>query len=212
MRWVAWLWLLTASSSWAQNPARISYQGRLLNDAGQAVSSNVYFRIDLFSASQNGTQLYSEDVGWISVQDGMYAFSFGTNAASLIQALTNNECWLESSVNGGALTPRHRLLAVPYAFHADMLDGRDASAFATGTPVYVEMDPIWNAQKSSYATGAPLYGFTEADPVWATEKSLYATGTPLYGYSEADPIWLAERANYATGSPVYAEADPLWNA
>jgi len=90
----------------------------------------------------------------------------------------------------------------------------EKSGYATGTPVYVESDPVWVADKAGYytqvesdglyATGTPIY--VEADPVWESEKSGYATGTPLYVYSETDPVWEAEKAGYATGTPLYVES------
>jgi len=40
----------------------------------------------------------------------------------------------------------------------------------------------------------------------------YATGTPLYVYSETDPVWESVKAGYATGTPVYAETDPVFAA
>jgi len=46
----------------------------------------------------------------------------------------------------------------------------------------------------------------ETDPVWEAEKSGYATGTPLYVYSETDPVWESEKGGYATGTPLYVES------
>lgn len=205
--------LCLGANGLAQTPALINYQGRLLNAAGEAISSNVHFQVVLYDAALAGTVLYKEALGWCPVQNGMYAFAFGTNAVQMAAALAQPQCWLELLANSNALAPRHRLLSVPYAYHADKLDGRDAAAFATGMPVYVESDPLWNAQKTQYATGTPLYGFTELDPVWAAQKAGYATGSPLYAYTEADPVWNVQKSNYATGTPLYAysETDPVWN-
>jgi hypothetical protein len=115
------------------------------------------------------------------------------------------------------------------------------AGYATGTPVYAETDPVWQAEKGGYATGTPLY--VESDPVWAAASNgyytkaqanaLFATGTPLY--VESDPVFGASVASlitatdtghwslahfwgnhavagYATGTPVYAETDPVWQA
>ncbi|MFH0878179.1 MAG: hypothetical protein V2A34_00560 [Lentisphaerota bacterium] len=198
----------------AQWPSQLSYQGRLLDQDGKAISSNVYFRVALYAVNEGGVPVHQEDIGWLPVQDGLYSFAFGTNAAGLVTALTNQEVWLALEVNGSTLTPRQRLMATPYAVQADLLDGFHAATFATGTPLYTytELDPVWLAEKANYATGAPLYGFSEADPVWSAEKSGYATGSPVY--VESDPVWLAEMSNYATGTPLYGytEADPVWAA
>ena len=75
-----------------------------------------------------------------------------------------------------------------------------------------EVDPHWTAASNLYylkaqadtlfATGTPLYVFSESDPVYESEKSQYATGTPIY--VETDPIWTTDKANYATA--VQADA------
>lgn len=57
-------------------------------------------------------------------------------------------------------------------------------------------------------------GAVETDPAWNAEKSLYATGKPLYVYSETDPQWLADQASYYTAAQAdarYATGD-LWGA
>lgn len=56
------------------------------------------------------------------------------------------------------------------------------SGFRTGS---------WQNMLGAYATGTPLYAYTETDPVWAAEKGGYATGTPLYAFTEVDPVWAA---------------------
>ena len=35
-------------------------------------------------------------------------------------------------------------------------------SYSTGTPIYVETDPVWLADKASYSTGTPVY--VESDP------------------------------------------------
>jgi len=107
---------------------------------------------------------------------------------------------------------------------------QDAGDYATGTPIYVESDPVWLAEKGSYATGTPIYA--ESDPVWISEKSDYATGTPLYvetylgtvtggtittGASasvttNAGVLEFVVPSDYATGTPVYVETDPVWES
>jgi len=61
------------------------------------------------------------------------------------------------------------------------IGGKQAAGhYATGTPVYAESDPVWAAEKSGYATGTPLYAFTEGDPAWNAEKSQYVKVSDLY--------------------------------
>ena len=237
--------LVLSFSATAETPSLITFQGRLLDDAGQPLSTNVNAELYIYTVESGGSPEYDEYIGDVAVQDGMYSFAFGTNRTALLNVLTNNACWVELVINSEPLSPRQRLLSMPYAMNADTLDGMDSALFATGTPLYAytETDPVWAAEKSGYATGTPLYAFTETDPVWTTastnyylkaeadtffatgtpvyaesdpvwesEKSNYATGTPLYAFIETDPIWLAEKSGYATGTPLYVftESDPIW--
>jgi hypothetical protein len=186
--------LLTFAAAEAQVPALLNYQGRLVDGSG-LVNGDVEMSIRLYNQSSGGT-LELEDSNTVTVIDGLYRTYVGDYivSGSLAQALTNAEVWIEIEVDGIILTPRERLVSVAYAMSAD------------------ETDPVWTAEKSGYATGTPLYVFTESDPVWSSEKSGYATGTPLYAYTETDPVWLAEKAGYATGTPLYVEVDPIWTA
>ncbi len=196
-------------------PSLINYQGRLVDGAG-LVNGEVGLAIRLFNG--NDDMVY-EDSNTVTVVDGLYTLMLGDNTTSgdLAAALTNAQLWIEVVVDGVTLSPRERMVSVAYALSAketDPLWAAQKGSYATGTPLYVfeESDPVWNAQKSAYATGTPLYAYTETDPVWTSERAGYATGTPVY--AETDPVWAAEKSGYATGTPLYAftEVDPVWTA
>jgi hypothetical protein len=244
----------------ATAPALINYQGRLV-DGTSLVNGTVELSLRLFTESVGGDILF-EDSNTVVVVDGLYSTYIGdqpTTTGTLVHALLASNVYLEVVVNGVALSPRERMVAVPYsvfALNSEMVGGIPATELATGTPVYVETDPRWRAVSNSYytkteahaafvefevdpewtkakpdyytklqvdalfATGTPVY--VESDPVWAMEKSAYATGTPLYAFTETDPTWTAASNLYylksqadtlfATGTPVYAESDPVWLA
>ena len=107
--------ILMASEVGAEINTLLSYQGRLLSTNGQPVNGNVTIAVAIYTNVSEGSQVYAESVGTVPVQDGVYSFQFGTNSAELKQALMNEQCWLEVSVNGGTLSPRQRMTAVPYA-------------------------------------------------------------------------------------------------
>ena len=212
-----------AVSSFSQIPSLMSFQGRLMDTNGMAVNGSVDIAVELYDDASFGSLLYAESVGATVVQNGIYHFEFGTNTTLLKTALLQAECWMEQIVDGTALLPRQRMIAVPYALHADMLDGFEASAFATGMPVYLEADPDFNSWLDTNS-----YIVQESDPVWSGVSNdyylkseadgLFVTGTPLY--VESDPTWTMASneyylavdidARFATGTPVYIESDPLW--
>jgi trimeric autotransporter adhesin len=99
----------------AEPPALIHYQGRLV-DGTNPYNGVMNLELQLYSASVGGTHLYS-DVSSENVVDGLYSTVIGDNTTlgSLPTALDNPEVWLQVVVNGTPLSPRERLVAVPYA-------------------------------------------------------------------------------------------------
>lgn len=144
-----------------------------------------------------------------------YSLEFAPTASG---PWTNWGAVTEQPITGAVMTA-----PVPVYYRVRQMDAGSYPQYATGTPLYAESDPYWNQEKGNYATGMPLYSFSEADPQWQAEKAGYATGTPVY--AETDPKWLSESGvvwsainskqplgNYATGTPLYAESDPAWTA
>ncbi|HMP35754.1 MAG TPA: tail fiber domain-containing protein [Kiritimatiellia bacterium] len=107
----------------AQPPALINYQGRLINGTN-LVNGTVTLTFRIHTNATGGNLIY-EATNLAVVADGLYATQFGdamatTNTTlSLNQALNRGglsaQLWLEVAVNGTNLSPRERLLAVPYA-------------------------------------------------------------------------------------------------
>ncbi len=107
----------------AQPPALLNYQGRLIQGTN-LVNGTVALTFRIHTNATGGNFIY-EATNLAAVVDGLYATQFGdstitTNTTlSLNQALNrgglNQSLWLEVAVNGTNLSPRERLLSVPYA-------------------------------------------------------------------------------------------------
>ena len=113
----------------AQPPALIHYQGRLV-DGTNLVNGMVGLSLRLYNDPVAGALLYA-DSNQVAAVDGLYDTVIGDNTTfgDLAAALTNGSVWLEVVVGGVALSPRERVLAVPYAIHADRLDDLDSGQF-----------------------------------------------------------------------------------
>lgn len=127
-------------------PTIINYQGRM-TDGTNLVNGTVGLEVRLFNVPSGGGSLY-EDSNQVAVADGLYFTFIGdqTNSGNFAAALTSAEVYVETAVNGTTLTPRERLASVAYALRAGdsvQLGGLDATAYATGSPLYVESDPSW---------------------------------------------------------------------
>lgn len=109
---VAGCWIMDAA---AQAPQAINYQGRLIQGTNlYNGTASVVFR--LYTNSVGGTHHF-ESTNLVTVVDGLYATSIGqfVTLGTLDDALTRAQNWLEVSVNGSTLSPRERILSVPYA-------------------------------------------------------------------------------------------------
>lgn len=63
-------------------PSGINYQGVLTDSQGQPVTGTRAMSIKLYDAATSGTPLYTEDLGTVSVTDGVFSFEFGTSGTS----------------------------------------------------------------------------------------------------------------------------------
>jgi hypothetical protein len=102
------------NTSWTV-PGTINYQGRLTDGNSDPVTGNVSMNLKLFDAATGGSELYSENIGTVTLdENGVYSFQFG--AGGIAGVLTSaNSHWLELSIDGTAQSPRERILSVPFA-------------------------------------------------------------------------------------------------
>ena len=72
-----------AAIATAQVPSLINYQGRLTNANGDPVTGSKNFAISIYDAATNGTLLYTETIGAVTLDDnGVYSFQFGGTGTS----------------------------------------------------------------------------------------------------------------------------------
>lgn len=174
----------------AEIPPLIHYQGRLLDGTNLANGLiSLVFRV--YPHATSGGYLFA-DSNEVAVVDGLYSAVLGAHptSGSLTDALAGDEAWLEVEVNGTTLAPRERILSVAYALNADKLDNLDASAFATGTPLYAESNPglqggVTNADGEFFVRFNPA--FVQPPAVNLTPMgcagSLWLVGTSTTGFS-----------------------------
>jgi len=109
----------------------MNYQGRLLDGSGIPVGyptpTTATFVARVYDAPTGGTLKYQETHANVTVDDGVYSFLVGTAPKDAGDSTWSVELWnccaavyLEISVNGQTLTPRHQLAAAPYAFQANL--------------------------------------------------------------------------------------------
>ena len=113
------LWIVCAIAfatlTQAQAPNLIHYQGRLINGTNLVNGpANLTFQIH---SHPTLTNVLFQATNAVVAVDGLYATWIGQHVTigSLDNALSSPEAWLQVIANGQPLSPRERLLSVPYA-------------------------------------------------------------------------------------------------
>ncbi len=127
--------LLLATSGFAAVPALVNYQGRLTDTNGAPLAGSVSVDVALFAGAVGGAPLYSESIGNTELgANGIYSFAFGGEAGFVEALASGGAIWLEVVIDGVALSPRERVLAVPYALHAGSVAPGSIGPEALATP------------------------------------------------------------------------------
>ncbi len=99
-------------------PRAINYQGRLTDEAGKPVSGTRDMVFRFYAERVGGTPVWEEGQAGVTVADGLFNVILGS-ANPITSLPAGPECWLEVVVQGQVISPRVRLVSVPYAFGAD---------------------------------------------------------------------------------------------
>ncbi|MDB4388298.1 DUF4815 domain-containing protein [Akkermansiaceae bacterium] len=71
--------LAFGTTAFAEVPALINYQGRLVNGVGNPVTGSKEFKLDIYDSQTEGTLIYQETLADITLdEDGAYSFQFGS--------------------------------------------------------------------------------------------------------------------------------------
>jgi len=157
------IFLLVGNIVLAQIPEGINYQGYLTNSAGDPVTDGVYQISFTIYGSESGTDSYwTSGIRPIQVVDGAFTYILGSEVSF------GCDVWIGDSTRYLGITvaadpeisPRVKLLSVPYAHHA-------AYADQVKVPVSISMnnviDPVLNVY--NMGAGGAIYGSCSAG--WA---------------------------------------------
>lgn len=102
-------------SSFAETTALINYQGKLVQGK-KPVTDHVSMTFRIYTDMTAGTCIYEEPMT-VQVVDGYYSVLLGKNpvVGDIEQAASEDETYLEVSVNGNPLRPREKFTPPPFA-------------------------------------------------------------------------------------------------
>ncbi len=120
----------------AQTPPMIHYQGRLFRSStGEPEEGLKEFRFRMVNTEAGSyTKLYWGEDQDVLVANGFYEVELGRVEPIPAEIFSATEVYLEIQVESDqAMTPRQRILAVPFAFQADLLDGMSSEEFVSAS-------------------------------------------------------------------------------
>ena len=211
---VAGLNCIFATLLQAQAPQMFRYQGRLLdNDA--LVSGNLNFSFKLYSAPTGGAALY-EDAATVTVVDGLYSTMIGDDSSSggdLGDALKNPAVYLEITVGGETLTPRERIVSVPYAMNDNGLPSGTVVLSTTNPNAALEAEGyslLYSDVNSPEDWTVALQNELSLPPIQDASNGLELLGFGDYvGFLEDDMTesTASDSLHYTTDGLVWYESD-----
>lgn len=152
--------LLSLNSNAAVSPSIITYQGKILVD-GTTTSTPLTMTFELFNSSTSyigETSLYTT-TNLITPSSGLFSVLLGgsgTNPLNPEIFRTSDEIYLQVTVEGQVLSPRKRIVSVPYAFNAMYLNGLEATSTPTNTAYIPVTDDNGNITFNSVTTTGDL--------------------------------------------------------
>ena len=124
--------LLSALTSSAQVPQLINYQGVLTNTDGELITGEYYVQFSIYDSESGGEALWSE-MQDVAVSEGLFHVMLGSITLIPHSVFDGGDKYLGVKVGAEPeMTPRRRVVSVPYAFHCietDSLGGYGASEF-----------------------------------------------------------------------------------
>jgi hypothetical protein len=124
--------LLAASNAPAQVPQLINYQGYLTDTGRSPINGVQSITFSIYNSGTAGTEVWKE-IQNVMVTDGLFTVLLGTVTPIPYTAFDSGEQYLAVRIGSAQeLSPRQRLVSVPYCFNAreaEQLGGHAAAEF-----------------------------------------------------------------------------------
>lgn len=136
--------LLSATAvSFSAPPQLVNYQGEVTDGGLPVANGNYPMEFRVFALSAGGAALWSEAVANVPVSNGRFNVLLGQVTPLPENIFDGTERWLEAVFNAEVMTPRVRLVTVPYAHRISTVDG--ATGGDISTPVTINTNDAGNS-------------------------------------------------------------------
>ncbi len=104
-------------------PNLIDYQGKITDDSSNPITDPVSIVFAIYDIDTGGTALWTETHLSVTPVDGLVHVLLGSETTFGDDLFDGSDRWLSINVNGdGEMTPRLRIVSVPYSIHAKTAD------------------------------------------------------------------------------------------
>jgi len=112
--------VLCATTSSANIPQLINFQGTLTDSTGNPITGIQSMLFQLYNDSTGGyLPLWSETQSSVEIEDGLFRVILGSVTPLQDNMFNGTAKWLQIEVDGETLTPRTKITSVPYTFKDD---------------------------------------------------------------------------------------------
>ncbi|MEA3306320.1 MAG: hypothetical protein U9Q34_00870, partial [Elusimicrobiota bacterium] len=117
-------------------PLLINYQGRLIDSTGNPLSGDYSVTFTIHGHLTNNDVIWTE-TKTVTMDNGIFNSALGSDTALTSSVFSSDDRYLEVKVGADTMSPRTRLLSVPYALYADNVAniGSASSAVTISTNV-----------------------------------------------------------------------------
>jgi hypothetical protein len=115
--------LACAGRANAAPPQLVNYQGEVTDGGLPVANGNYPMEFRIFGAAAGGIALWSEAIANVPTSNGRFNVLLGQATALPESIFDGTERWLEVVFNGDLMSPRVRLVTVPYAHRISTVDG-----------------------------------------------------------------------------------------
>ena len=156
---------LESQTTQAGVPTQISYQGYLVDEAGQPINGSVNLQFNIFAEATGATSLWQETHDNVPVSDGYFAVYLGATTPLNAAVFNQPTRYLQVGVDtgDGLLTlPHQQFVAVPYALQAEAAAQVPWSG-VTGLPPNLADGDVWSMHGNAGTNpNAHFLGTTDA--------------------------------------------------
>jgi hypothetical protein len=122
------------SSGYCTIPQLINYQGRLTGTDGFPLTGSYTLKFEVHNVVTGTGILWTETQANVQLTNGIFSVQIGSYTSLPADLFDSPNRWLQIYINGEALSPRIKLISVPYAFISEKSYGVIGSTI-TGTNI-----------------------------------------------------------------------------